>query len=369
MAVKAGKIIAFLEEYAPPQLQADWDNSGLQVGNQVWPVDKVLLALDTTLEVVEYAARHGYKFILSHHPLLFHKPKNIDLSTPTGEIIALALANDIVIYSAHTNLDAVKGGVSDALVELLDLSQVEVLDRPRGDYYKLAVFVPKANLIPLRQALGDAGAGWIGQYSHCTFSALGQGTFLPREGANPWLGEVGKLETVEEYKLETLVSGHRLPKVLAAMKKVHPYEEIAYDLIPLALSADYGLGRIGLLPEPLVLDAFARRVASVLDSPLTRVCGKGDGIVRKVAVCGGSGGNYVSLAHKCGADVLVTGDVDHHQALTAFQLGLALVDPGHYFSEIPIMAKLEGLLAGQFPDLVIARYPGSTNPLRQILDS
>lgn len=369
MAVTAGKVMATLEEIAPPQLQADWDNSGLQVGDREWPADKILLALDITLEVVQYAVDHGYNFIFSHHPLLFHKLKRIDLTTPTGKVIALALANRVCLYSMHTNLDVIRGGVSDALAELLGLSQVEVLDRQRGDYYKLAVFVPTSHLVTLRKALGDAGAGWIGKYSHCTFSSPGQGTFMPGEGAKPWLGKVGALEEVEEYKLETIVPGYRLPSVMAAMKSAHPYEEIAYDLVPLANPAEYGLGRIGLLPEPLTLDSFVHRVASALNCPFPKVCGEGKREVRKVAVCGGSGGNYISLAHQRGADVLVTGDIDHHQALTAFQLGLALVDPGHYFSEIPILAKIEGVLANRFSEIIITRYPGSTNLLRQILDS
>lgn len=368
MAVTTGKVISLLEEIAPPGLQAEWDNSGLQVGDRQWPVEKILLALDTTLDVVQYAIHHRHDFIISHHPLFFHKQKRIDLATPTGKIIAAALTNRISIYSMHTNLDVIKGGVSDALAELLNLTKVQVLDRQRGDYYKLAVFVPESHLVPLRQALGDAGAGWIGDYSHCTFSASGQGTFLPREGAKPWLGEVGTLEEVKESKLETLVAGDRLPKVLAAMNSVHPYEEIAYDLVPLSIPANYGMGRIGLLPEPMTLGTFAARVAAALKCPSPKLCGESEKIVQKVAVCGGSGGNFVDLAHRRGADVLVTGDIDHHQALTALQLGLALVDPGHYFSEIPILTSIETALGSSLREIEVFRYPGSTNPWR-LLDN
>lgn len=366
MAVTTGKVISLLEREALPGLQAEWDNSGLQVGDRQWPVEKILLALDITVEVVQYAIHHGYNFIFSHHPLLFHSQKRIDAATPTGRIIALALTNKISIYSMHTNLDVVKGGVSDALAELLNLTDVKILDRQKGDYYKLAVFGPNSHLVPLRQALGEAGAGWIGNYSHCVFSAPGQGTFLPRAGAEPWLGDVGTLTEVEEFKVETLVPSHQLTQVLAAMTSVHPYEEIAYDLVPLANPANHGLGRIGLLPQAMTLDTFAARVASVLDCPLPKLSGEGKGKVRKIAVCGGSGGSFVDLAHRRKADVLVTGDIDHHQALTASQLGLALVDPGHYFSEIPILARIEAALGSSLQEIEISRYPSSTNPLRNL---
>lgn len=365
MAIKSGKVISILQQLAPSQLQADWDNSGLQVGNRQWPVEKVLLALDVTLDVMQYAVENGFDFVLAHHPLLFRKLARIDTNAPGGKIISLALTNNITVFSMHTNLDVVKGGVSDALAELLNLEKVEVLDKQKGDYYKLAVFVPQSHYNQVRKALGDAGAGWIGNYSHCTFSSPGIGTFLPQAGASPWLGEVGRLEEVEEYKLETLVPGHRLADVLAAMRAAHPYEEIAYDLLPLAVDADYGLGRIGFLPEPIELKEFAAAVARVLDCPTVRVSGTGERSIHKVALCGGSGGNYVSLAHGRDADVLLTGDISHHQALDAFQLGLALVDPGHYSSEYPILYKVETYLRSVLPqEIVVARYPGSTDPLR-----
>lgn len=274
MAIRSGKIISLLEEIAPPHFQAEWDNSGLQVGNRDWLVDKILLALDITHEVVQYATDHGFRFILSHHPLLFHKLNRIDLATSTGQIIALALANNITIYSMHTNLDVIKGGVSDVLADLLGLTQVEVLDREMG----------------------------------------GQ--------------------------------------------------------VPLDTPPDCGLGRIGLLSESLSLGAFAAHVVTVLDCPPPRLCGEDNMIIRKVAVCGGSGGNYVGLAQSRRADVLVTGDIDHHQALDALQMGLALVDPGHYFSEIPVLNWVSAVLGSKLsPEIVITRYPGSTNPFRQNLNS
>lgn len=363
MAVKTGKIIALLEEMAPKELQEDWDNCGLQVGSRQWTTEKILLTLDVTPEVIEFAAQKQYGFILAHHPLIFHKLSRIDASTPMGACIASALANKISIYAMHTNLDVIQGGVSDALADLLKLSNTQVLDKCSGKYCKLAVYVPDSHLEQVRSALGDAGAGWIGNYSHCTFAAPGRGQFLPRAGASPWFGNQGELAEVSEHKLETIVQRSHLPGVLAAMKKAHPYEEAAYDIIPLENEANFGLGRIGLLPEPMTLGEFASLLGKLLGCTALKICGEPERLIHKAAVCGGSGGSLASLAYQSGADVLVTGDIGHHTALEAVQLGLALVDPGHYCSEYPIMNVLESHLKNKLQEIVITRFPGSTDPL------
>jgi len=363
MAVTAGKIIALLEELAPTGLQKDWDNSGLQVGSRQWTTDKILLTLDVTPEVIEFAAAEKCGFILAHHPLLFRKLSKIDVSTAIGACIAGALTNRICIYAMHTNLDVIQGGVSDALTDLLNLKHIQVLDKGAGDYCKLAVFVPDSHLEQVRRALGDAGAGWIGKYSHCSFAAPGRGQFLPRQGTRPWSGRPGELAEVSEHKLETIVQRSRLPSVLAAMLAVHPYEEAAYDIIPLENEAQFGLGRIGLLPEPMSLRDLASLLGKLLDCAAVKICGEETRLIRKAAVCGGSGGDLVALAYHSGADVLVTGDIGHHSALEAAQLGLALIDPGHYCSEYPVMNVLESYLTINLQGITVTRFPRSTDPL------
>jgi len=363
LPITAGKVISVLEEWAPPQIQAQWDNSGLQVGDGGWAADKILLALDITPEVMEYAAAHNYNFLLSHHPLIFHKLARVTTASPVGKIIATALNKQITVYSAHTNLDVIQGGVSDVLAQLLGLQDVDVLDRQKGNYFKLAVFVPAPALDRVRKAVGDAGAGSMGNYSHCTFAAAGQGQFCPGAGAKPWLGQQDVLEEVQEYKLESLVEGHLVNRVLAAMREAHPYEEIAYDLFPMEIPAAYGLGRIGTLPAPLNLDALAISLARALDCRYLRICGEDDLLIKKVAVCGGSGSDFVRLAQRRGADVLVTGDVGHHSALEAQQSGLALIDAGHYSSEVPVLAAVKTYLEKMLPGINIAQYPGNTDPM------
>lgn len=365
MAVSAGKLISVLEKLAPVQVQTEWDNSGLQAGDRRWSADKILLTLDVTTDVVRYAADNGLNFILAHHPLIFRKLSRIDGATPLGRTIVMALDKRISIYAMHTNLDVIRGGVSDALAAQLNLTDVEILERQKGDYYKLAVYVPVPYLDKVRKAVGDAGAGWIGKYSHCSFAAPGAGMFRPGAGANPWLGSEGRIEEVEEYKLETLVEGFRLPDVLAAMKSAHPYEEVAYDLLPMSREAEYGLGRIGLLPQPMSLLELASSLGNSLGCSALRVSGDLDAPVRKVAVCGGSGSNLITTAYRRGADVLATGDISYHSALEARELGLALIDPGHYSSEYPVLAVLGDYIKKELPkEVVTVRFPGSTDPLR-----
>ncbi len=363
MSVKSGRIISILEQLAPLNLQEDWDNSGLQVGSPSWRTDKILLTLDVTPEVVKYAVAEKCGFILSHHPLIFHKISRIDPSTPIGSCIARALTNGICIYAMHTNLDVIPGGVSDALAALLQLKNIHTLDKGTGNYCKLAVYVPDNHLEQVRSAMGDAGAGWIGNYSHCTFASPGRGQFLPRKGATPWLGQQGELAEVPEHKLETVVQRSQLTVVLAAMKKAHPYEEVAYDIIPLENEANFGLGRIGLLPEPMTLEDFASFLGKLLGCAALKICGERGRLIKKAAVCGGSCGSLVSLAHNRGADVLVTGDIGHHTALEAAQLGLALVDPGHYCSEYPVLNVLESYLIHNLHEIAVSRFPGKTDPL------
>jgi len=246
------------------------------------------------------------------------------------------LRRDIAVYVAHTNLDSADGGMNDWMAEALGLEGREVLREAYTDkLYKLAVFVPKDHADAVRNAMFAAGAGWIGNYSHCSFNVEGYGTFLPEEGTNPFLGEQGKLEFAEEVRIETVVPHSVRKAVVAAMLKAHPYEEVAYDIYPMDLQGrTFGLGRVGRLPEPESLDQFAERVKRALDVPFVRVVGDGSRMIRKAAVLGGSGARFYRHALMAGADVLVTGDVDYHTAHDALAAGIALVDPGHNAEKI-----------------------------------
>ncbi|MCL6634323.1 MAG: Nif3-like dinuclear metal center hexameric protein [Peptococcaceae bacterium] len=347
MPVKCRDIFKIIEEMAPRRLAESWDNTGLQVGDPRAEVDRVLLALDVNLLVAEEAKKKGAGLILSHHPLLLKPPKSISLDRPEGELIGYLIRNNITVYAAHTNLDSADGGVNTVLAEKLGLTGLSVLHHTgRERYLKLSVFVPAGHVEDVRNAVSEAGAGWIGNYSHCTFVTPGTGTFKPLEGTSPFIGEAGAVAKVEEYRLETIVPAGRLEKVIGAMLAAHPYEEVAYDLYPLENPGPaHGPGRVGTLPEPMLFQQFAERVKEALILPAVRLGGSPGSIVRRVAVCGGSGAELWPDALRAGADTLVTGDVKYHTAQNMLAAGLKFVDAGHHGTEAVVLPALRRYLA------------------------
>lgn len=342
--VKCQTIINLIEKLAPKSLAEDWDNVGLQIGSPEADVNKLLVCLDLTEEILEEAIKQGVGMIITHHPLIFKALKRISLTTPLGARIAKLIKKEITVYSAHTNLDIAKGGVNDVLVEKLELLRTDIL-APTGqeNLYKLAVFVPSGYQEQVKEALAKNGAGWIGNYSHCFFQTEGIGNFKPLPGAKPFAGNVGELEKTEEYRIETIVPERVLQKALRAMLKAHPYEEVAYDVYLLANQGPrYGLGRVGYLPESLSLGELVNKVKAVLNIDQLRVVGDLGTQVSKVAVCGGSGGNLLSAAAFKGAQVLLTGDIKYHEARDAQDLGLNMIDAGHDLTErviVPVLVE------------------------------
>lgn len=329
-------IVQLFESWAPKSLAMEGDKIGLMVGTLNKPVHKVMIALDVLEEVIDEAIEQKADFILAHHPLIYRPLKNIATDTSYGRIIEKALKHNITIYAAHTNLDIAPGGVNDLLAEALQLTDTKVLV-PTGSekLKKLVVFVPKSHAKIVREALGDAGCGHIGDYSHCTFNSEGIGTFLPLEGTNPYIGQTGKKEEVEEIKIETIMPQSLQKKAISAMLAVHPYEEPAFDIYPLDNEGQIcGLGRIGYLKEEMTLKQFACFVKEALDVKGVRVVGKLDSKVKKVAVLGGDGNKFVQNAIMQGADVYVTGDVYYHVAHDAMMEGLNIVDPGHNVEKV-----------------------------------
>jgi len=344
--VTIGKIVSFMEELAPPVWAESWDNVGLQVGDPATPVERLLVALELTGSVVEEALQARAGLIVVHHPAIFRPLKAIRLDTPAGARLARLIKADVGLYAAHTNLDQAPGGTNDTLAALVGIREWEVLE-PAGQegYLKLVVFVPRGYEEAVRQALAEAGAGHIGNYSHCTFQAPGTGTFLPLEGTNPFLGQQGKLEYADEYRLETILPERKARAVVQAMIAAHPYEEVAYDLYPLANPGKpRGHGRIGPLAAPTTLGALAERLKAELGLTHVTVVGDPAKPVATAAVGAGAGGSLVRSAARKGADVLVTGDVKYHDAMDAVDSGLGVIDIGHYSSERIVVKPLAAYL-------------------------
>lgn len=353
MFYKCKEIVDYLEQFVPLKLSQNWDNSGLLLGDPEQQIKKILVVLDITYEVVEEAIRKKVDLIITHHPLIFKSLNNIRKDNPLGNLIFRLIQNNIGVYSVHTNLDIVPNGVNDVLASTLQLEDVELLEVLSTEpLKKIVVFTPLDHIEVVREAMARAGAGFIGNYSDCSFITKGIGTFRPLEGANPYIGEEGTLEHVEEGRIETIVPESMLKKVIEAMLKVHPYEEVAYDVYNVEnTNRKYGFARIGRLSQPMELGDFIKKVKEVLNINMVKAAGDLRTEVKKVVVSAGAySSNIAKIAKKKGADVIVTGDLKYHEAREIVSLGLCAVDAGHFATENVIisvlceyLSKLEGI--------------------------
>jgi dinuclear metal center YbgI/SA1388 family protein len=364
--IRGYELIEAMERYAPPSFAVEKDRIGLQVGNPAAAVKGILVTLDVTEQVVDEAIQRGANWIIAHHAPLFHPLQELRTDQPLGRLLAKLLQHELHVYVAHTNLDAAEGGVNDVLAEKLQLKQPELLIRYGEDKLKkLVVFVPEEHHSAVLQAMATAGAGWIGNYSHCTFNLFGEGTFLPRGGTQPFIGEPGKLEKVKEIRLETVMRASMQAKVVQAMLSAHPYEEVAYDIYPLDVPGKaIGFGKIGYLDRPIPLQELAQRIQQVFAVEGMRVVGSWRQSVHRVAILGGSGGKYWTHAKQLGADVYITGDIDYHTAQEAFMAGLCLIDPGHHVEHWVVERVCQVLREAWQDQVAIAGSQVNTNPFR-----
>lgn len=346
MSVKCQVIMDAMDKLAPRHLAEDWDNVGLLVGHPAQDVHKIMVTLDITAFIVEQAVACGADMIISHHPLFLKPLRHLRTDLPQGDLIAKIIRHGIAVFAAHTNLDSANGGVNDVLAHALELTDVQLLTTDRTeDLFKLVVFVPETHANVLQNAIHKAGAGHIGQYSHCMFMTEGTGTFLPLEGSQPFIGQQGKVEQVKEIRMETIVPAKFRRRVVNALLKTHPYEEVAYDLYLLAnQGTQYGLGRVGTLSAASSLGDLAEAVKIRLKADFVKVVGDPQRRISTVAVCGGSGASLLHKAIFAGADVFITGDVKYHEAQEALAAGMAIIDAGHFATEQPIVSVLSEYL-------------------------
>ncbi|TQM13885.1 Nif3-like dinuclear metal center hexameric protein [Pseudonocardia kunmingensis] len=360
MTATVGDVIAALEAAYPPALAADWDAVGLVCGDPGEPVSSVLVAVDPVPETVDEAL-DGHQLLITHHPLLLRGVHGVGADTPKGALLHRLIRGGTALFTAHTNADSADPGVSDALAAALGLDVSGPLVTAAADPLdKIVTFVPTGPaLTAVHDALSAAGAGRLGDYSHCSFATAGTGQFKPLEGAHPVIGAVGRLERVAETRLEMVLPRPRRAAVVAALRASHPYEEPAFDVLELAeLPSARGLGRIGALPAPEPLSAFAARVRAALPATAwgVRAAGDPDRPVRTVAVCGGAGDSALGAATAAGVDAYVTADLRHHPASEHLLAGTvgeptpALVDVAHWASEWPWCAQAAGVVRAALGD-------------------
>lgn len=335
-------ICDLMEKIAPHNLAEDWDNVGLMLGNPYHHVNKVLLTLDLTPDIVEEAIAMKAELVVTHHPFFFTKIKTLVNNSKKNDMVYNLIKNDIAVFSAHTNLDAAVDGVNDVLTKLLGLHETEVLTARTEALYKLAVFIPTIAVKDVTRAMHEAGAGQVGNYSDCAYFMAGEGQFKPLVGSKPFVGKHGELFRTKETKVEVIVTQRRLNKVLQALFTTHPYEEPVYDIIKLEnkLWSKEGIGRVGNKAEVCNLTEFAGMVKNTLGLEHVAYVDAGHK-VKRVAVCGGSGAEFIMQAVAKGADTLVTGDLKYHEAQLALEQGLNIIDAGHQTTEIPVMSNLQ----------------------------
>ena len=370
--VKCQRIVGLIEELAPKKLAESWDNVGLLVGDGSQPVKKLMVSLDVPEWVVDEAIEKKVDLIVAHHPIIFSGLKRINSDSVLGRKLLKLIKNDIAVYCTHTNYDFAKGGLNDVFARQLGLTDFTTIEAIHTEkLYKIAVYVPKEHVDKVRDAMTTAGAGFIGKYSSCTFRTEGLGTFKGEEGSNPYIGEVGKLETAEEYKLETIAPEKVLNKVIAKMQKAHPYEEAAYDVYPLHNQGDVlGLGRLSELSSERTLAEYAKQVKESLGLKEVRFAGNPDKKIKKVAVQNGCGNKFASSARFAGADVLVTGDMQYHEITDALEAGLCIIDAGHYATEKIMIKSIAEYLSSRFADLKynveVIESVTNTDPIKTI---
>lgn len=348
MGMSVADIVQWLEALAPSYLAAEWDNVGLQVGYAEAPAERILTCLSVDHSVLDQALALGTQLIVAHHPLIF-RPWHHVRADCAGTSVAVRLVQaGVSLCVLHTNLDAAPDGLGQWAAQAVGIHGGQPLIPCLEDrLQKLVVFVPVGHVAAVRTAISEAGAGRIGNYSHCTFACEGQGTFLPLAGSRPYLGREGELEEVREVRLETILPAALSDRVLAAMRAAHPYEEVAYDLYNMAIAPRAGYGRVGSLATPLSFPAFLDHLKQRLGTERLLLAGPAPARVARVAVVNGSGAEYLEHAHRAGVDVYVTGDLRYHDAHRAAALGLCVVDAGHFATESMAAPRLAAYLQGR----------------------
>ena len=361
--MKINEITKFLENLAPLYLQEDYDNSGFITGNKSWNVRNVLVSLDCTEDVVDEAIAKSCNLIVTHHPIVFNGLKSIVGKNYVERTIIKAIKNDIAIYAIHTNLDNIKDGVNAIIAKKIGLENTKIL-RPKKDIIKkLSFYCPVSDAQRLKELLWEAGAGNIGNYSHCSFSTTGQGTFMGNDDSKPSSGQKNVLYTEKEEKIDMILPSYLQNKILNTLFSEHPYEEVAYEIHPLDnVNQDIGSGMFGKLKNPLKSHDFLKHLKKVMQTDCIRYTDLNKEHIETVALCGGSGSFLLDDAKKVKADIFITADFKYHEFFDA-ESDIIIADIGHYESEQFTKELLCEILNKKFTKFATHLSSINTNPI------
>jgi len=364
--MKVKEVTDILEELAPLAYAEDFDNVGLLVGNTEAKVTGILITLDTLESVVDEAITTNCNLIVSFHPIIFKGLKKIIGRNYIEKIVIKAIQNNINIYSMHTALDNCPQGVNAKICEVLGLNNTKILIPQKGTIKKLTTYAPSSDVDSIKISLFEVGAGTIGNYQNCSFVTDGMGSYLPQENANPQKGNIGELQFENETQINVTFDKAKEKKVLQALSKSHPYEEVAYEITTLEnTNQNIGMGMIGELQEPMTEEVFLKSVKIMMNTEAIRHTQFLKKEVKKVAVLGGSGAFAIKAAINSGADVFITSDIKYHQFYEA-EGKLVLADIGHYESEQFTKNLIVDYLKKKIPNFAIRLSESKTNPIKYL---
>jgi dinuclear metal center YbgI/SA1388 family protein len=355
-----------IEELAPLSFQEDYDNAGLLIGDPLTLVKGALISLDVTEAVIDEAISLDCNLIISHHPIIFKGLKRLTGQNEVQRCVTRAIQNNIAIYAAHTNLDNVVSGVNGKIAEKFELTQCRILAPISDSLCKIATFVPKLSVQKVREAMFEAGAGKIGNYDSCSFNSEGYGSFKAGENSNPFVGQQQKIHYEPEVKIEVIVPKFKLSDVIDALKSAHPYEEPAYDCVPLLNNWNQtGAGIVGYLPAQTDINIFLTKIKDVFQIPFIKHTAIVNQTIHRVAICGGSGSFLIKDAINAHADVFITADVKYHEFMEA-EGKLVIVDAGHFETEQYTKELMYDIISKKFPTFALHISKVTTNPIQYL---
>ncbi|MCL4546600.1 MAG: Nif3-like dinuclear metal center hexameric protein, partial [Deltaproteobacteria bacterium] len=349
-------------------LQEKWDNSGYQLKLADEPVNGVLISLELTPEAVLLAVKSKCNLIITHHPFFFHPIKSIDINSSDATIINTLLNNKICVYSMHTNFDSSIYSMSRFIAQKINLKSLVSINPFKKKLYKLSVFVPKGYIPIVREALFKYADPVIGNYENCSFETKGRGSFKPVGEADPFIGEPEKTSFVDESKLEVIIEENKLGKTIEEIKKVHPYEEVAYDIYPLFDYGSLDIAGLGVIGEfigkekNITLQNVIIKLKNAINADYINYTGKLKRIIKKAAIISGSGFSYINEVIDKGADVFISSECSYHNAIKAYNNNLCLIDIPHFDSEKSFNLILKEIL-GRYFDIKIITNNIDFNPI------
>lgn len=362
--MKIKDIVEAIEMIAPRAFQEDYDNSGLIVGDKETEIKGILLSLDVTEELLDEAIEKGCNLIVSHHPIIFKGLKKLNGNNYVERCVIKAIKNEIALFACHTNLDNVlKRGVNQKIAKKLNLSNIEILAPKSNLLSKLIVYSPENEVDIIKKVMFENGAGIIGEYSECSYTSTGIGSFKPSESAKPSIGSANVTEKLVEVKIEVLVDTFKAEAILNGVKKVHSYEEVAYEIVPIGnINQDIGSGAIGYLPHPMSKIDFLKYVKENFNLKVIKFSGDKN-VIHKVAVCGGSGSFLTNTAKALRADAYITSDIKYHEFFDS-ENQMLLLDIGHYESEIYTLEIFYDIIREKMPNFAVIFCTTNTNSVQ-----